>query len=391
MIIRNAKIITENEVLEGYDLIIDNDRIIDIEESRIYESHELSDVLDAKGSYLSPGFIDIHSDYIEHMAAPRPAIMMDFGLSLYETERELLTHGITTIYHSLSLFKHSEFHYKPIRDTENVKKLAESISRVNSENGIINHKFHARFEIDNHDEVENIKTYIREGKVDLISFMDHTPGQGQYRDIEEFRRTLKGYNEHTEEGLDKIIEKHLNKPKITVQDMKKIADTAIEHNIPIASHDDDTVKKLDFVKSLGVTISEFPITLQTAKDAKNKGLYTIAGAPNVMLGGSHNGNLSASEGIANEAVDILCSDYYPPSLLHSVFTLHRTNNLPLHDMFKLITQNPAKAVGIDKDYGIIKKGYKADLLLIDILPEGLPVIKKVLVNGKQVFSVDYTV
>ena len=135
------------------------------------------------------------------------------------------------------------------------------------------------------------------------------------------------------------------------------------NNIAVASHDDDEVEKLSLVKSYGTTISEFPTTLEVARKAKEMGLWTIAGAPNVLLGGSHSGNLSAAEAIQEQTIDILCSDYYPAALLHSIFKLSEEYGQDLHEMFQLVTLNPAKAVQMDDEIGSIKEGKKATLSL----------------------------
>lgn len=136
------------------------------------------------------------------------------------------------------------------------------------------------------------------------------------------------------------------------------------------------------MQQIGATISEFPITLDVATQAKSKGLYTVAGAPNILLGGSHSGNLSAAEAIAEGAIDVLCSDYYPPAMLHSLFVLHERHGHDLAQMFKLVTLNPAKAVRMEGDIGSVAVGKKADLLVIEKIGEQFPVVTKVLVDGK---------
>lgn len=133
---------------------------------------------------------------------------------------------------------------------------------------------------------------------------------------------MRGYRDLTEQELNRIIQDRLSSKVMTIDMMKEIAEIAIGQGVSIASHDDDHKDKIDLVQSIGTTISEFPITLEVAKKAKQSGLYTIVGAPNILLGGSHSGNLSAAEAIRHQCADILCSDYYPSALLHSIFTLH---------------------------------------------------------------------
>ncbi len=357
-VITNGKLITEDTILQGYDLLIEDDRISRIAPKGEMKFEESLEVIDAAGAYVSPGFIDIHSDYIEHMAAPRPTSLMNFHLSLREAEKELISHGITTMFHSLSLYKETEYAYKPIREPENVRKLIDLIDETHSTKHLVRHRFHARLEIDNVDEIENLKSYISENKVHLISFMDHTPGQGQYRHLEIYRNTVKSYNSMSDAAIDVLIRNHQTKEKLSVEDMKDIAEHAHAHGIAVASHDDDSFEKIELVKSFGTTISEFPITQEVAYKAKELGMYTVAGAPNVLLGGSHSGNLGAAEAIQNDSIDILCSDYYPAAMLHSIFELARNYGKDLAEMIRLVTINPAKAVNMDEEIGSIEEGKK---------------------------------
>ena len=386
-LLTNGKIITEEGIIEGQDILIENDIIKKICKNGEVDSDEI-EVINAYGGFISPGFIDIHADYIENMSSPRPTSIMDFNLSLRETEKVLINTGITTMYHSLSLYGKDIFENKPIRSDENVIKLIDTIENTQNKRHLIRHRFHARFEIDNVKGVERLKKYIRDGKINLLSFMDHKPGQGQYRNIETYRKTLKGYKDVTDSEIDEMIEERQFKDTITSETIEEIAHMAKDRNISIASHDDDSFDKIDFIKGIGATISEFPITMDVAKYAREKGMFTIAGAPNVLLGKSHSGNLSASEAIKDNCIDILCSDYYPAAMLHSVFILNEKYNMDLCEMFKLITINPAKAVKIDNILGSIKEGKKADILIIEKLEE-LPVITSVFVDGKLMSKINY--
>ncbi|WP_027416789.1 phosphonate metabolism protein PhnM [Aneurinibacillus terranovensis] len=390
-LITNGRIITEEAIFDGFDLLIKGDKIHQIAFKGEIDVDENVEVIDAAGGYISPGFIDLHSDYIEHMAAPRPTSLMDFHLGLRETEKELIAHGITTMYHSLSLLKSTEYSYKPIREPENVRKFINLIDETHRTKHLVRHRFHARFEIDNIEEIDNLKSYITEQKVHLISFMDHTPGQGQYRNLEIYRKTVKGYNDFSDEEIDRIIVDHQNKEKVTIEKIRELAELAKEHGIAIASHDDDSIEKLELVQSFGTTISEFPITIEIAKKAKENGMVTIAGAPNVLLGGSHSGNLSAAEAIQQKCIDILCSDYYPAALLHAVFEMNKKYQMDLVELFKLVSINPAKAVNMDEEIGSIREGKKADLLILEKIDQDFPVVTAVFVDGELIQKTDYRI
>lgn len=390
-LITNGQIVTENGILSDHDVLIEGDRIRKIVQRGKIEAGDFIEVIDAKGGFVAPGFVDIHSDFIETMAAPRPTTMMDFNLCLRESEKILINQGITTMFHSLSLYKSNEFSHKPIRTANNVKQIVELIDKTHDNKHLIHHRVHVRLEIDNFGEIENLKKYINENKVHLVSFMDHTPGQGQYKDLEVYRNTLQGYKNISDAEVDALIEGHKVKEKMTMELIKEVADLARAKNIAVASHDDDCEEKLNMIKRFGVNISEFPITLEVAKFAKSIGMFTIAGAPNILQGGSHSGNLSAIEAIDEGAINILCSDYYPAALLHSIFIMHEKHGHDLVKMFNLVTINPAKAVNMDKEIGSIEENKRADLIIIEKIDKNYPVITSVFVDGNLVSRMNYRI
>jgi alpha-D-ribose 1-methylphosphonate 5-triphosphate diphosphatase len=387
--LENGKIITPSGILADHVVVIGDDRILSVEPKGLRTVRACDAVHDVGGAYILPGFIDIHADYIEHMAAPRPSSIMNFSLALHEAERELITHGITTMFHSLSMYKNADFGSNPVRSAENTEKLMELIHNSHESAHLIRHRFHARFEIDNVQRVDELETYLKEKKIHLVSFMDHSPGQGQYRSLEIFKKTLKGYRNLSDEECDRIINEGQNREKLTIDVIAGIAEKACANGIAIASHDDDTIEKIALVRGFLATISEFPITLEVAREARRQGMHTVAGAPNILLGGSHSGNLNAAEAILDGSIDILCSDYYPAALLHAVFHMHRIKGMPLHDMVNMVTLNAAKAVGMDKEIGSVEQGKKADLLIVEELEDGFPAVTGAYVDGRCVFQTSY--
>jgi alpha-D-ribose 1-methylphosphonate 5-triphosphate diphosphatase len=392
-IIENGTVIGPESEYHNHRVLIEDEQIVSVqpmgaELPASFLSDEV-EIIDAAGGLVVPGFIDIHSDYIEHMAAPRPSSLIDFRVALHETERELMMHGITTMYHSLSFNDATAFKKKKIRSPEYTREFARLISQTQKGGHLIHHRFHARFEISSVHRVQEIEQYIEEGKVHLLSFTDHTPGQGQYRDVEVYRGTMKGYRDVSEQELDRIVESSLNKDKLTVESMTALVEKAREHQVAVASHDDDTIEKLKMNQAMGLNISEFPIHIETALAAKSMGFHTVAGAPNILLGGSHTGNLSAAEAVDAGAIDILCSDYYPASLLHAVFILHKHWSVSLVDAFRLVTLNPAKAVKADEQRGSIEPGKAADILIIHQLQDGYPAVDRVLISGQLCMQTQY--
>jgi len=337
-----------------------------------------------------PGLIDVHSDRIEHFIQPRPTSQMDFEFALKVCERDLLSAGITTMYHSLSLYKDEIFGKSLIKTQENVQRIADLIAHIHQRNHLIHHRFHLRLELDNLGAFDIVRDMINQGKVHLISFMDHTPGQGQYTDLAMYHDTVCKYNgrEIDSIGFNGILEYHKAKDILSFAQLRELAVLAHGKGIAVASHDDDTEKKLALNKHIGVDISEFPISLDTARSAKSRGFFTVVGAANILRGCSHAGNLAASEAVLRDCADIICSDYYPAAILHSIFHMHSKYDVPLPQMVNRATLNPAKAMRISQDYGSIEPGKKADLLVVDVL-DGYPVITHVFVDGRTTSRIEY--
>lgn len=384
----NGVIVTEEQFVYDHVVLVEGSNIQRIlpEEDVVLEGME---IVDANGGFVSPGFVDIHSDYIETIVSPRPNSVMHMNIGLRESERILMTHGITTIFHSLSYYGDDKYSHKAIRSPENVQKCVDAIHASHNEAHLIRHRLHARFEIDSVDQLEKLEENIIDDKVHLLSFMDHTPGQGQYRNLEIYKSIMRGYRPMTDHEADTLIQEQVEKQKITLEDIERISRLAITRNIAVASHDDDDIQKLSLVKSYGTTISEFPITLDVAKEAKRLGFQTIAGAPNILLGGSHTGNLSAAEAIQARVIDIICSDYYPPAMLHGIFELASKYEEDLHALFQLVTINPAKAVNMAHEIGSIAQGKKADIIIIEQMEDGYPVVTTTMVDGKVILQTNY--
>lgn len=387
-ILTNGRLVLPGEVLEGYDIVVSGNAIDGLQRAGTTSGagHRVTDV---SGRYIMPGMIDIHSDYIEHVAAPRPSAIIDFSLALAEAERTLITHGITTIYHSVTVRQSLLFRQNRIRSPETTRALIDAINQASSRPRVIRHRVHGRLEVDAVDRMEEILDYIRMRRVRLISFTDHSPGQGQYRDLEVFRRTLKRYRNLNDAEIDDVTSRALTKEKLPLERLLEIAANAHRHGVAVASHDDDSIEKLDLMESLGVTISEFPITLDVARRARARSMHTVAGAPNVLLGGSHSGNLSAAEAVLDGAVDVLCSDYYPAAMLHAVFALASNERVHLPDVVRLVSMNPARALGTETSTGSIESGKRADLLAVAAGSDGQPAVTAAWIDGVPVYESTY--
>ncbi|HEX9058643.1 MAG TPA: alpha-D-ribose 1-methylphosphonate 5-triphosphate diphosphatase, partial [Clostridia bacterium] len=265
---------------------------------------------------------------------------------------------------------------------DNINSFKKSLS-------MINHKIHLRYEVTYLDGADILLGLIRSNSIDLMSYMDHTPGQGQFKDDEAYKRfTIKTYG-RVDSDFDTYLKNATElRSRIDWSKLGHIAAEAKENSIALASHDDDNCCKIDTLINCSGSISEFPINIETAIYAKNKGIYVCVGAPNIIRGKSHSSNMRAIDAVRAGACDIICSDYIPGAMLPAALTVAKENG-DLPGAVRMVTQNPAEALGLE-DTGSIEEGKIADIILFDLCG-GYPVIRKTIAGGRIVYQSDYTV
>jgi alpha-D-ribose 1-methylphosphonate 5-triphosphate diphosphatase len=229
-----------------------------------------------------------------------------------------------------------------------------------------------------------LQEIVENREIDLLSLMDHTPGYGVFKDIEAYRtyRARSGSNIASTENM--IIEMLRFRELVDEDALNDLVALCHRYNIVVASHDDHTEVKISRAKANGIGIAEFPVTWEAVQTARKMGLYTVFGAANLVRGGSHAENLSASDMITQGLADIICSDYSPMSLLQGLFKAASISERPFHELAKLFTLNPASAVGLDNRIGSIEPGKAADLILVDI-QDGFSKVTRTIVDGRSVF------
>ena len=374
MKIINGQIITPDRVIENGVIEIVDGIITDILEN----SSKSGDVIDANRGYVLPGIVDIHGDDLETAISPRPSARFPVDFALLHLDRRNAGLGITTKLHAIAYFE-DELKGRHVGTS---KEIVETMTRLRDE-FLTNHFAHVRCEISS--DLRDVLEAIESPLTKLVSLMDHTPGQGQFTDPARYREYHKRMYGLNDAEIDQIIRKKSGYAGESVQKMREVAEIAHARGISIASHDDDSPEKVELVHSIGARISEFPITLDAARRARELGMTISMGAPNVVLGRSTSGNLSTSEAIDAGLVDLLCSDYNPGSMLHSAFILWKRGVLTLPCAVKMITRNPAEAVGMDGTIGSIEIGKRADLLIVSERM-GIPVVARTVVGGEVVYS-----
>lgn len=335
------------------------------------------DALDMGSMLLVPGFVDVHSDAIEKELEPRPGTRFPTEQSIQEMDKKLAMAGVTTMFHAIAFETKME---NGIRCPENSERMIRTMKHMNEEMLRVDNKVHARFEISSIESVPVIEKLLTDSLVDLLSVMDHSPGQGQFKDVEKWERFYAGSYGLTREEMDALRAKKMHKDHAS---MIRLMNMAAERGISIASHDDCNIEKVKNMSALGVTISEFPLSIEVAEFAKQTGMATGMGAPNVVRGGSQSGNIAAKELIADGLCDYLCSDYHPISLLNSVYVMNKTLGLPLEQGFAMISSTPARIAGLT-DRGEIATGKRADIAVID--DSYLPNILLTIAGGRIVHN-----
>lgn len=372
MLIYNARIITPTQVIENGFVRIDAGKIRTIGAGFAAAGEP---ALDAQGQLLMPGLIDIHTDAMEAEISPRRRADFPIEVAFRELERRNSSCGITTVYHSLHLGyetaeKNSESKYTRREIFGRIHELAQQAT-------LITNKIHLRYELTGVYAYETVLEVIEAGMIDLLSVMDHTPGQGQ-TSVANFLKYMHRNGLSDEEAQQKLAEMQAT-PKLSDAQMAELIELAQSRNIPVASHDDDTAEKVAEMYQLGIQICEFPVSMEAAETGKALGMSVIGGAANVLRGGSLSGNLGVEDGINAGVIDSLCSDYYPPSMFHSVFRLVNAG-MALPDAVNMVSLHPARAAGIADQTGSIEPGKAADLLLVDA-SGAVPLVTHTFSNG----------
>jgi alpha-D-ribose 1-methylphosphonate 5-triphosphate diphosphatase len=335
--------------------------------------------LDVQGRYVLPGFIDLHSDAIEKVIEPRPRCFFPANIAILEMDRFLAACGVTTIFHALS-FAEGEIGVRSNRMAADIIKEIHRLAPVCQ----LRTKVHARYEITDLEAVAYLEPLVLAGQIHLLSFMDHTPGQGQFREITSFKHYFGTVYKKGEEELEEIIDRKRQAQLTMASRLDRLASLCRQHHIPLSSHDDDSRGKIQWLYARGVRLSEFPVNQEALAAAKEKDVRICLGAPNVLRGNSQANNLSARQAIAAGFGDILCSDYAPQSLVHSVFLLPQLGLLDLAQAVRMVSLNPARAVGLGERLGSLEVGKEADLILVDAAQE-VPRILATWVRGKEVY------
>jgi alpha-D-ribose 1-methylphosphonate 5-triphosphate diphosphatase len=377
LLLSNARIVLADRVIERGWVAALGGQIAEIGEGRAPGTGE-----DVGGDLLLPGLVELHTDHIEAHYVPRPKVYWDPIAAVVSYDGQLASCGITTVLDSLRVWR--EEGAEDVDGQAGI--LADAIGRARDADLLrIEHFLHLRCEVPMPDVVEDTKQLIGRLDVRLLSLMDHTPGQRQFRDERKLRDYYRGKNGGmTDAELDVLFAKRLDYQAAHAEaNQRALVDLARKHNAPLASHDDTTPEHVAEAIENGVSIAEFPTTVEAARSLHAAGVRVLMGAPNLVRGGSHAGNVATEDLARVGALDVLSSDYVPASLLMAALRLPKAvPEIALPAAIQTVTKTPAEAVGL-RDRGEIAVGKRADLIRVRIVGD-VPAVRGVWREARRV-------
>ncbi|WP_319569001.1 alpha-D-ribose 1-methylphosphonate 5-triphosphate diphosphatase [Cohaesibacter marisflavi] len=379
LLLKNATIVMRDEIVKG-SVHVKDGMIDDIAEGALSAALDRT-AEDMEGDFLLPGFVELHTDHVEGHYAPRPKVRWSAMAAVLSHDAQIATSGITTVFDALrvGIDHDADLSY------DDMKTMADAFQRGVEEDTLrADHFIHLRCEVSADDCLTAFHQFDKYDLIKLVSVMDHAPGQRQFVDIEQYAVYYKGKLKMSDQDFREMCERRsAASERNSDRHRTEIADICRERGVILASHDDATIAHVEESVRHDVHVAEFPTTIEAAKASHQAGLAVLMGAPNIVRGGSHSGNIAASDLVDLGVLDILSSDYIPFSLVQSVFRLaDQDKKLSLPEAVRLISDTPAKAVGLD-DRGALEVGKRADMVRVK-KSRNTPVIRQVWRTGSRV-------
>ncbi|MGE0058687.1 MAG: alpha-D-ribose 1-methylphosphonate 5-triphosphate diphosphatase [Dehalococcoidia bacterium] len=384
--ISNATIVLPEALIEGGSLGIAGGRIVEVEASGNLQG-EYDVCIDAEGAYVMPGVIDLHNDSLETEINPRPETSLPVDFALANLERRLLFSGVTMEFHAISFMNNTK-NGRTVANAADRAHLVHEYARSGHE--LISNNVLHRLDVWTPDGLDYIFESLARAETRYVSINDHTPGQGQYRDIEAFKERMEAWKNQRgrhfggEDAEKRMMERAADTETVPMV-YARIREERQRMPFVIASHDDDTPEKVDTLFAMGASVCEFPVTVEAAERGRSKGMTIVVGAPNIVRGGSSSGNMDAAELVRLGLADAICADYHAPSMLPAAFRLYDDDLVDLPAAVRMLSLNPARALGID-DLGAVLPGYVADLLFVRRTANGMPAVERVIRGGREVMN-----
>ena len=376
-ILSNARIVTAEQEFVGT-LVLRDGLIAQVEEgvSGLPQAQNLG------GDYLLPGLVELHTDNLEKYMSPRPGVDWPSASAVLTHDAQIASAGITTVFDALAI---GDVNPRGKR-MQQLPAMLEAIAEAAAAGHLrADHRLHLRCELCHPDTLAVFRDLVEHPLVQLVSVMDHAPGQRQFAREDKYREYYMGKYHLSEAEMDAFVrEQQANSIEFSDRHRRAIVEDCHARGLSLASHDDATLAHVQESAGFGMSIAEFPTTLEAAKASHELGLKVLMGAPNIVRGGSHSGNIAAADLARQGVLDILSSDYYPASLLQAALLLAgQDNGYDLPQAIASVSRVPAQAAGL-ADRGEIRLGLRADLVQARV-HAGQAVIQQVWRQAKRVF------
>ena len=370
----NARIVLENEVLSG-SVVIRDGRIADISNGNAASGEDFG------GDYLIPGLIELHTDHLEAHYSPRPGVRWNTTAAIQAHDSQVASSGITTVFDCLRMGADEDggFAAGEMREMAHALQAACREDRLKAD-----HLIHLRCEVSAANVLDDFSDFESDPQVRLVSLMDHSPGQRQFQTMDQYTLYYKTKRGMSDAAFDEFCARRQEaSARYSRRHRDQIAAHCRKRGITIASHDDATLDHVEESIAHGVKLAEFPTSIEAARASHEAGLSVLMGAPNIVRGKSHSGNVSARELASHGILDVLSSDYVPLSLIHAPFLLTEGDEgVDLPEAIAMVTATPARTVGLE-DRGAIRPGLRADLVRVRHAT-GVPVVRSVWREGRRV-------
>jgi len=336
---------------------------------------------DWEGDWLLPGLVELHTDNLEKHLMPRPGVLWNATSATVTHDAQCAAAGITTVLDSVVIGDmdqggaRSQTYEPSIRAVHDCRE--RRLLRVE-------HLLHLRCEVSAPDLVDAFERYADDPLVELVSVMDHTPGQRQWRNLAKYRRYTERNGSLSDGEYERLVdERRRDQERFAGPHRAAVIAGSRARRIPVASHDDTDVEHVEQARAEQIELSEFPTTVAAAQAARAAGLGIIMGGPNLVQGGSHSGNVAAAELARRDLLDIMSSDYVPSSLIQSAFLLRSSLGWSLPKAVNTVARHPAQAIGL-ADRGEIAPGKRADFIRVKEA-NGMPVVRGTWCRGQRAF------
>ena len=375
-ILANARLVLAGEVITGA-VRFENGAITAIDQG----AGVSSDAIDCEGDYVSPGLVELHTDNLERHLHPRPQVNWPHNAAITAHDAELASTGITTVFDAVRLGFIEELNSNRMPEPYARSMVNEILAAREAGLLKISHHIHLRAEICSTTLLDELATFGPDDRIGIVSLMDHTPGQRQFTDITQYEAYMRGKHGMSQKAFDDhVAERKALGARVGEAHENAAVDAAARFGAVLASHDDTTHEHVERSASHGIHLAEFPTTIGAAHACRKHDIAIMMGAPNVVRGSSHSGNVAAHTLADANLLDILSSDYVPSALLYAAAKVGKMwDNLPR--AIATVTSAPARATHLD-DRGVLEIGKRADIIRFR-MEDDVPLLRGVWSNGNR--------